>query len=206
MANANMVSCGVGVLSALVVASTASPLAAQEYCVSCAVPKALYRCVLENAVPTGIPLKSICTETLKRQGGHAKCAVRPGTIFDCDAPIRRIDVKSASGVLAKPPAPHARPHDTPAAGPAKAVPPPPASPAAPARPGPPVRPAGPPAAQPAKESDARPAPPPAKPDGTASPLENLTRGLSRATRDTGEAIQDSTRKTLDCISSLFKSC
>lgn len=73
--------------------------AAQEYCVACTEPNAVYRCVIEQAVPTSASLKMLCIGALAREGGHATCAVRSGTVFDCNGPIRRIDARSASDVL-----------------------------------------------------------------------------------------------------------
>jgi hypothetical protein len=64
---------------------------AQEYCVACTQPDAVYRCVIVDARRAkGQPLPVFCTSTLARLGGHAACNVRGGTVFDCDAPVKRI--------------------------------------------------------------------------------------------------------------------
>ena len=68
-----------------------TPVAAQEYCVACTGPDAVYRCVIEQANSTGMPLKMLCISTLARDGAHGTCAIRQGTVFDCNGPIRRID-------------------------------------------------------------------------------------------------------------------
>ncbi len=72
----------------------------QEYCVVCSEPAAVYRCQIENVGPLQTqPLKLACISALARDGGHARCAVRGGTVLDCDGPLKRVDV------LGKPPAP-----------------------------------------------------------------------------------------------------
>jgi hypothetical protein len=75
----------VGCLGAVVAA--ASPARAQEYCVACAEPNAVYRCVIENAQPGGtIPLQTLCLTAMSKAGGHASCAIKRGTVFDCAGP------------------------------------------------------------------------------------------------------------------------
>jgi hypothetical protein len=75
---------------------------AQEYCVACAEPKAIYRCVIGDArLAGGQPLQSFCTTTLAREGGHQNCQIKPGTVFDCDGPIKRL----ATGPAQNAPAP-----------------------------------------------------------------------------------------------------
>jgi len=64
---------------------------AQEYCIACTEPRAVYRCVIGDArYAKGQPLPQFCASTLARDGQHASCAVRGGTVFDCDGPIRRV--------------------------------------------------------------------------------------------------------------------
>jgi hypothetical protein len=165
------------------------PALAQEYCVGCKGPKALYRCVLERSQPTDIPLKTICTATLARQGRHASCEIRSGTVFDCDAPIRRIDVKTAAEALSKPYDPIEK---TPplAAGTDATAP----------------KPSLPPDQPPAPKHAAGETPPDAPKRPPALSWGGLTEGLTRTTRKTGEAITDGTRKTWNCVASLFKAC
>ena len=63
----------------------------QEYCVSCTDPPAIYRCIIEGAKPGGsVPLPAFCTTVLAKQGQHAKCGLKGGTVFDCDGAIKRI--------------------------------------------------------------------------------------------------------------------
>jgi hypothetical protein len=67
---------------------------AQEYCVQCAEPPALYRCVIDGARPGVVPsLQLLCVQRMATQGGHASCSVKRGvTVFDCDAPVKRVAV------------------------------------------------------------------------------------------------------------------
>lgn len=84
-------------LSALVLAVQSDPTSAQEFCVACTGPTAVYRCVIGDAKQAqGQPLQQFCTTTLARQGGHADCGIRKGTVFDCDGPIKRIGAASPS--------------------------------------------------------------------------------------------------------------
>lgn len=165
-----------------------APVAAQEYCVACTGPDAVYRCVIDQAVPTGMPLKMLCISTLARDGAHATCAVRSGTVFDCSGPVRRIDARA-------PTAPGKDDRATvtaPAAGPA------------------PAQAAAPPAtaAQALKETQPRPG---AK-AATADPqtVEALAKQMSKSSSDAlgnaGDAIAGSTKKAWGCVTSFFKSC
>ncbi|MGE3916901.1 MAG: hypothetical protein AB7F78_14510 [Hyphomicrobiaceae bacterium] len=96
-------------LSALLVMATAAPrtTAAQEFCIACTGPDAVYRCVLDASKPVGLSLKKVCIGTLARLGAHAECKVRKGTVFDCNGPIRRIDASAAAESLLRPAGPAA---------------------------------------------------------------------------------------------------
>jgi hypothetical protein len=81
------------------------PVLAQEYCVSCTGPVGVYRCVIDGARPGAVPsLQILCVERMAKAGGHDACAVKRGvTVFDCDAPVKRVtiggaDVASPAGV------------------------------------------------------------------------------------------------------------
>jgi hypothetical protein len=63
---------------------------AQEYCVACTQPNAVYRCVIEDARPGGQSLTRLCMTALTKDGGHANCSVKGGTVFDCNGPIKRV--------------------------------------------------------------------------------------------------------------------
>ena len=63
---------------------------AQEYCVACTQPNAVYRCIIEDARPGGQSLTRLCLTALTKDGGHANCSVKGGTVFDCNGPIKRV--------------------------------------------------------------------------------------------------------------------
>jgi len=75
--------------AALLLAGTTAR--AQEYCVACSEPSAVYRCVIDNAQPGGAqPLQVLCIQALTKAGGHGQCALKRGTVFDCNGPVKRI--------------------------------------------------------------------------------------------------------------------
>ena len=50
--------------------------AAQEYCVACSGPNAVYRCVIEGAQPQGgQPLQMLCATAMAKAGNHAARSV-----------------------------------------------------------------------------------------------------------------------------------
>lgn len=64
---------------------------AQEYCVACSEPDAVYRCIIEGAQPGGAqPLQVMCITAMAKAGNHATCGVKRGTVFQCDGPVRRV--------------------------------------------------------------------------------------------------------------------
>jgi hypothetical protein len=81
---------------------------AQEYCVACTEPPAVYRCVIDGARPGGRhPLQMLCIVAMAKEGRHATCNVRGGTVFDCNGPVKRVPW-SAYNAAAEP-APEAAP-------------------------------------------------------------------------------------------------
>lgn len=189
-----------GASSLWLATSALTPAAAQEYCIACTKPDAVYRCVIDKAVPTGKPLKWLCLGALARQGGHADCHVRKGTVFDCDGPIRRIDAKAAAAALETAPV---------ATGP---VPTAPALPAA-NRPSPPSQQSGAARADnPAAQVPTEPAADKATKPASASPrtVEEVARNMSKSSGETlgkaGDSIANTTRKAWGCVTSFFKSC
>lgn len=164
-------------------AAQAVPAAAQEFCVACTRPNAIYRCIIDKAAPTGASLKSICTGLLARQGGHASCAVQGGTVFDCDGQVRRVDAKAAvsGGAAIAPIVEKGGPQD------AKS---------APAKPDPTPRQQAEPSANPAT----------AAPRTVEEAARGMTKSSGEALQKAGDAIAGSTRKAWGCVTSLFKSC
>ena len=68
---------------------------AQDFCVVCATPAGVYRCVPEGAGPgQSASLKLLCITTLAREGGHEVCSVRSGAAVDCDGPTRQVSAAS----------------------------------------------------------------------------------------------------------------
>jgi hypothetical protein len=64
---------------------------AQEFCVSCAEPAAVYRCVIDGAQPGGSqPLQVLCITAMAKEGHHASCSLKRGTVFDCNGPVKRV--------------------------------------------------------------------------------------------------------------------
>ena len=52
---------------------------AQEYCVACTEPSALYRCVIEGAQPGGgQSLQMLCVTAMAKEGRHATCRIKRG--------------------------------------------------------------------------------------------------------------------------------
>lgn len=81
-------------------AAGAMPASAQEICIACQGPQALYRCVIENSGPSpGVSYKVACISALAREGGHEACAVKAVTVLECDAPIKRVNVAGEAPVV-----------------------------------------------------------------------------------------------------------
>lgn len=79
---------------------------AQEYCVACSEPSAVYRCVIDNAQPGGAqPLQVLCITAMAKAGAHAQCAIRRGTVFDCNGPVKRVPWTGTAGETPTPLAP-----------------------------------------------------------------------------------------------------
>jgi hypothetical protein len=173
-------------LAAVSVCLLASGAGAQEYCVSCTGPDALYRCVIDNAQPGGgQPLQMLCITTMAKQGGHATCAVKRGTVFQCDGAVKRIPWAALTAPQPAEPG-HAPPSGTqPAARPETAT-----APAPP--PGP--------ASQPA---ESRHEPPP---DTMLDLAKRANEDTAKQVRKAGETMKEATRKTWDCVASLFTRC
>jgi hypothetical protein len=172
-----LVACSLATLSA----------AAQEYCIRCQGPEAVYRCVLDVRTPPGMTLKQLCTTAMAREGGHARCEVAGGTVFDCNGPVRRV-----TGPSTGPPAAPTAPRD--------------------ATPGKPSAPQS--TLQPAPRAPEPPPPGQASADrsgqgqGNApTPGSQPAEAPSRnAVERAGDAVGAASRKAWDCVTSLFKGC
>ena len=74
---------------------------AQEYCVSCADPAAVYRCIIDDArAASGMPLQMLCVSQLAERGKHATCAVKRVTVLECDGQIVHVAMPRTSGPAA----------------------------------------------------------------------------------------------------------
>ena len=146
-------------------------VAAQEYCVTCTEPSRLYRCIIEGAQPRGgQPLQLLCVTAMAKEGGHATCAIKSGTVFECSGAVKRVPWAAL---------------DTPqreAAQPAATQPA--AQPGAPDTPGP---------AQDAPQTVV---------DLAKQANEKAVAQVKKA----GETVKDATKKTWDCVFSLFTRC
>jgi hypothetical protein len=151
------------------------PAVAQEYCVSCTQPNAIYRCVIEDARPGGQSLTRLCLTALTREGGHAACSVKGGTVFDCNGPIKRVPwTAQESGRVAEPAASE-QPANAAAAG---------------------------------GKSDAK-GEPKTVLDMAKRANENLQKandGVKEQAQSAGDAIGNASKKTWDCMLSLFSRC
>jgi hypothetical protein len=167
-------------------------VAAQEYCVVCTQPQAVYRCVIADARPVdNQPLQLMCISTMAREGGHASCAARGGTVFECDGPIKRISVAApplkandaaaatgASQTIAKPGEQAPTKADDPAAG----------------KGGDPTL---------AKEIKA----PPKHPPQTVEQLaKQIAKSSGEQVEKAGRSIGSTARKAWTCVTSLFTTC
>ncbi len=106
-------------IASLIIAAVASWLVAggaaraQEYCVACSEPAAVYRCVIDNAQPGGAqPLQVLCITAMAKAGGHGQCAIKRGTVFDCNGPLKRVPWTGAAGETPAPLAPPKPPEQT----------------------------------------------------------------------------------------------
>jgi hypothetical protein len=99
------------VFAVMMAAGFASGAGAQEYCVSCSEPSAMYRCVIENPRPgLSSSLQVHCLTALAKEGGHAQCVVRRGvTVFECDAPVKKVAIPADGAVPATEPQTVAKP-------------------------------------------------------------------------------------------------
>ena len=151
------------------------PAVAQEYCVSCTQPNAIYRCVIEDARPGGQSLTRLCLTALTREGGHAACSVKGGTVFDCNGPIKRVPwTAQESGRVAEPAASEQPANAATAGG----------------------------------KSDAK-GEPKTVLDMAKRANENLQKandGVKEQAQSAGDAIGNASKKTWDCMLSLFSRC
>lgn len=154
---------------------------AQEYCVACTGPSAMYRCIIDGARPGGSqPLQTLCTIAMAKEGRHAACNVKGGTVFDCTGPVKRVSWAAYNEPGAK--------------GAAKEAPKLPAAepPAAVDDPNQPPR----TVEEMAKRANQQ----------TAEQIKKANEDMKDQVETFGDKVGDTTKKTWRCISSLFTRC
>jgi hypothetical protein len=162
-------------------AALGAAAAAQEYCVVCSEPTALYRCVIDGAQPQGgQPLQMLCVTAMAKAGGHSTCTVKRGTVFDCDGPVKRVPWAASNA-----PAPTAPPQPAPSAAPAVTE-----SAKTPAE-GPPQT-----VVEMAKRANQE----------TTDQMKKAGENLKEGAKSMGDAVSGATKKTWDCMTSLFTRC
>jgi hypothetical protein len=168
----------VGLLLPPVIFASCCAAHAQEYCVVCSQPNAVYRCVIDGAQPQGgQPLQMLCVTAMAKAGSHSNCSVKGGTVFDCDGAVRRVPW-SATNAPAAPIAPQ--------------------QPAAGAQADPPASPEGPPqtVVEMARRANQQ----------TTEQMKKAGENITQGAKSVGDAVSNATKKTWDCMTSLFTRC
>jgi hypothetical protein len=175
------IGCTTGLALAAAAALPGRAALAQEYCVVCSEPYGLYRCVIEGAQPRGgQSLQMLCVTTMAKQGGHATCSVKRGTVFECDAAVKRVPWAPVGA---------GQPQEGSAAreaSPPAAPPPPPPPRSAPA--------------------DAAPPAPAAPPQTVVDLAKQANEQAAEQVKKAGDSVKEATKKTWDCMLSLFTRC
>lgn len=154
---------------------------AQEYCVACTGPSAMYRCIIDGARPGGSqPLQMLCVTAMAKEGQHATCSVKGGTVFDCTGPIKRVPWAAYNEPAAK-----GKTQET-AKPPAAQVPEPANDPNQPPRT----------VEEMAKRANQK----------TAEQLKKTNEDVKEKVESFGDKVGDTTKKTWRCIASLFTRC
>jgi hypothetical protein len=152
---------------------------AQEYCVTCSAPTATYRCVIEGARPGGKqPLQTLCVTAMTKEGSHAACSVKGGTVFDCKGPVKRVSWAAYNDPGAKEAA-----QEPPKPRPAQSTAPDPNQPPRTVE-------------EMAKRASKK----------TAEQIEKTGENVKDQVDTLGQKMSDSTKKTWTCIASLFTRC
>jgi hypothetical protein len=154
---------------------------AQEYCVQCSEPNALYRCVIDGAQPQGgQPLQMLCVTAMAKAGGHATCSVKRGTVFDCDGPVKRVPWAAITAPATAP-----QPQQPAAAGTQ-----------------------GDPASKPSSEGPPQTVVEMAKRANqqTADQMKKAGENITQGAKSMGDAVSNATKKTWECMTSLFTRC
>ncbi len=152
---------------------------AQEYCVACTGPSAMYRCIIDGARPGGNqPLQMLCVTAMAKEGPHAKCSVKGGTVFDCTGPVKRVpwaayNQPAGKGTVQEAPKPQVAP------APANDPDQPPRT-----------------VEEMAKRANQK----------TAEQVKKANEDVQEKVETLGDKVGDTTKKTWRCIASLFTRC
>jgi hypothetical protein len=166
--------CVTGLTLAIAVGALAGRAEAQEYCVACTEPSAVYRCVIDGARPGGgQSLQMLCVTSMAKEGKHATCGIKRGTVFDCDGPVKRVPWTAADLPVETPGSdtasnkPESDPNEPP-----KTI------------------------AEMAKRAN----------EQTADQMKKANDNVKESFKSTGDAIGNATKKSWNCLTSLFKEC
>jgi hypothetical protein len=173
-ANARRIGLALFALCALVAQAEA-----QEFCVACTGPSAMYRCIIEGARPGGKqPLQTLCATAMAKEGPHAACSIKGGTVFDCTGPVKRVSWAAYNEPAAK-----AATRETPKP---QVAPAPANNPEQPPRT----------VEEMAKRANQK----------TAEQLKKNNEDVKDKVESFGDKVGDTTKKTWRCIASLFTHC
>jgi len=171
---------GIASFSLVLLCWPLSSAAAQEFCVSCTEPNAVYRCSIQDGRPGGAqPLQLRCVTALAKEGGHAACSIKHGTVFDCDGPLKRIPFSDSDS-------------------------PPPASQAEAGK----SAEASQPAQTQSPQTEPRTIVELAKQasDATSDQVKKAGQSVAYSAKTAGEVVVDAMKKSWECVSSLFFRC
>jgi hypothetical protein len=139
--------------------------------------------VIEGAQPRGgQSLQMLCVTAMAKDGGHATCSVKRGTVFECDGVMKRVpwvalNLPAQPGAIA-PQAPETAARPEPAASPLPA-----AAPAPVATPG-----------------------PEAPPQTVLELAKRTNEKTAEQMKKAGDTVKEATKKSWDCMLSLFTRC
>jgi hypothetical protein len=166
--------CVMGLALATAVGVLAGRAEAQEYCIACTEPAAVYRCVIDGARPGGgQSLQMLCITSMAKDGNHATCGIKRGTVFDCDGPVKRVPWSGAElpaetpGTVTAADKPEPDPNEPP-----KTI------------------------VEMAKRAN----------EQTADQFKKANDNVKESFKSTGDAIGNATKKSWNCLTSLFKEC
>jgi hypothetical protein len=171
---------GIALFSPVLLCGPLSSGAAQEFCVTCTDPDAVYRCAIQDGKPGGAqPLQLRCVTALAKEGGHATCSIKHGTVFECDGPLKRIPSSASDS---PPPPSQVVTGKSGEASQAGQPPPPQTEPRT--------------VVELAKQAS----------DATSNQMKKAGQSVANSAKTAGEVFVDAMKKSWECLSSLFFRC